>query len=179
MVSWAQELIYLHLTSSLRSEWKSGQSGDHGRVVVYLWSLPDNYENLKRKSTLLALTLSLLMWKIWWAPNNASRLQVGFNSAFKGLSETNFGPVKYKGSLRNVHFLRQKQNLWLCVILNVGTVLPVSFVHYMYSIWLAMNGDQEEWRTQNVIQISEYSKLKYVCKNPLFCLLLIRTDNRS
>ena len=26
------------------------------------------------------------MWKIWRAPNNASRWQVGFNSAFKGLN---------------------------------------------------------------------------------------------
>jgi hypothetical protein len=25
------------------------------------------------------------MWRIWWAPNNASKWQMGFNSAFKGL----------------------------------------------------------------------------------------------
>jgi len=31
------------------------------------------------------LTLILLMWRIWWAPNNASRWQMGFNSAFEGL----------------------------------------------------------------------------------------------
>jgi len=30
------------------------------------------------------LTLILLMWKIGWASNNASRWQMGFNSAFKG-----------------------------------------------------------------------------------------------
>jgi hypothetical protein len=29
--------------------------------------------------------LILLMWRIWWAPNNASKWQMGFNSAFKGL----------------------------------------------------------------------------------------------
>jgi len=34
-----------------------------------------------QKST---LTLNPLKWKIWWAPNNASRWQIGFNSAFKG-----------------------------------------------------------------------------------------------
>jgi hypothetical protein len=28
----------------------------------------------------------MLAWRIRWAPNNASRWQVGFNSAFKGLS---------------------------------------------------------------------------------------------
>jgi hypothetical protein len=31
------------------------------------------------------LTLNPLTWRIWWAPNNASRWQIGFNSAFEGL----------------------------------------------------------------------------------------------
>jgi len=31
------------------------------------------------------LTFILLTWRIWWAPNNASRWQVGFNSALKWL----------------------------------------------------------------------------------------------
>ena len=31
-------------------------------------------------------TLILLTWRIWWAPNNASRWQMGCNSAFKWLS---------------------------------------------------------------------------------------------
>ena len=31
------------------------------------------------------LTLILLMWMIWWGPNNASKWQVGFNSAYKRL----------------------------------------------------------------------------------------------
>jgi len=35
------------------------------------------------------LTLILLRWRIWWAPNNASRWQMGFNSAFKGLMHSN------------------------------------------------------------------------------------------
>ena len=33
----------------------------------------------------LPLTLILLMWRIWWTLNNASKWQMGFNSAFKGL----------------------------------------------------------------------------------------------
>jgi len=32
------------------------------------------------------LTLILLTWKIWWAPNNARKWQMAFNLAFKGLS---------------------------------------------------------------------------------------------
>ena len=35
------------------------------------------------------LTLILLTWRKWLAPNNASRQQMGFNSGFKGL---NLGP---------------------------------------------------------------------------------------
>jgi hypothetical protein len=34
------------------------------------------------------LTLILLTWKIWWVPNNASKWQMGFTSAFKGLSSS-------------------------------------------------------------------------------------------
>jgi hypothetical protein len=36
------------------------------------------------------LTLIMLTWKIRWAPNNASRWQVGFNSAFRGLNHILF-----------------------------------------------------------------------------------------
>ena len=32
------------------------------------------------------LTITLLTWRIWWAPDNARRWQMGFNSAFKGLN---------------------------------------------------------------------------------------------
>jgi len=31
------------------------------------------------------LTLTLLTWRIWWAPNKASKWQMGFNLAFNGL----------------------------------------------------------------------------------------------
>ena len=31
----------------------------------------------------LLLTLILLTWRIWWSPNNASKLQMRFNSAFR------------------------------------------------------------------------------------------------
>ena len=38
------------------------------------------------KNSLYALTLILLTWKIWRAPNNASKWLMGCNSAFKGLT---------------------------------------------------------------------------------------------
>jgi hypothetical protein len=34
---------------------------------------------------IVSLTLIPLMWRMWWGPNNASRWQMGFNAAFKGL----------------------------------------------------------------------------------------------
>ena len=39
------------------------------------------------------LTLILLMWRIGWAPNNASRWQMEFNSAFKELTRQFFEPL--------------------------------------------------------------------------------------
>ena len=33
----------------------------------------------------IVLPLILVTWRKWWAPNNASKWQMGFNSAFKGL----------------------------------------------------------------------------------------------
>ena len=33
------------------------------------------------------LTLILLTWRKWWAPNNASKELMGFNSGFKGLKK--------------------------------------------------------------------------------------------
>jgi hypothetical protein len=44
----------------------------HGLRVLYI-------------NTYVRLTLYLLTWNIWWAPNNASKWQMRFNWAFKGL----------------------------------------------------------------------------------------------
>jgi len=36
------------------------------------------------------LTLFLLTWIIWCVPNNANKWQMGYNSAFKGLTKISF-----------------------------------------------------------------------------------------
>ena len=41
----------------------------------------------------MKLTLNPLTWKIWWAPTNAIRWQMGFNSALKGLKGPQFADV--------------------------------------------------------------------------------------
>ena len=53
-----------------------------GRAVSY-----DEAKSILRCLCEHALTLILLTWRIWWAPNNASRWQMGFTSAFKGLKK--------------------------------------------------------------------------------------------
>ena len=46
-----------------------------------------NAQNFSIKGNyLLNLTLTLLTWTIWRAPTSASKWRMGFNSAFKGLS---------------------------------------------------------------------------------------------
>jgi len=47
--------------------------------------LETEHSDAGRKERKSQLTLYLLTWRIWWAPNNASKWQMGFNSAFKGL----------------------------------------------------------------------------------------------
>ena len=47
------------------------------------WCSPDNI--LWPIQLLQFLNLILLMWRIWWDPNNASKWQMGFNLLFKEL----------------------------------------------------------------------------------------------
>jgi hypothetical protein len=62
------------------SEWMTGE-----------WTFWKTHHNCLCEGQLNAflsegcLTLILLTWSIGWAPNNASKWQMGFNSAFKGL----------------------------------------------------------------------------------------------
>jgi len=49
---------------------------------------------LGSNDSLVYLTLILLTWRIWWAPNNVSKWQMGFNSAFKVLRH--HGTFRYR-----------------------------------------------------------------------------------
>ena len=50
------------------------------------------------------LTLVLLTWRKWWAPNNASKQQMGFNSAFKGLN-AELNPICHLLTLLGAHHI--------------------------------------------------------------------------
>ena len=51
-------------------------------IYIYIYIYIYNISSLRIND----LTLILLTWRKWWAPNNASKQQIGFNSAFKGLN---------------------------------------------------------------------------------------------
>jgi hypothetical protein len=55
------------------------------------WARYDNNEYWS--SCKVPLTLILLTWRIRWAPNNASKWQMGFNSVFKGLILSDFNQI--------------------------------------------------------------------------------------
>jgi hypothetical protein len=57
-----------------------------------------NHIICKSKTTQIRLTLILLTWRIWWAPNNASRWQMEFNSACKGVNLQITMPTTHKSS---------------------------------------------------------------------------------
>jgi hypothetical protein len=54
-------------------------------VSCYIWQHVSASLEIENCKYAISLTLNPLTWKIWWAPNNASKWQMGFNSTFKGL----------------------------------------------------------------------------------------------
>ena len=65
------------------------------------------------------LTLILLTWRIWWAPKNVSRWQMGLNSAFKGLNKQPGRKTHKTWSVLLISNFRRVLNL-LCIILGVS-----------------------------------------------------------
>ena len=57
--------------------------------AVYLISFYQPCRSHSKKQQVGGLTLILLMWRIWWTPNNAGKWQMGFNLVFKGLNLKN------------------------------------------------------------------------------------------
>ena len=58
------------------------------------------------------------MWKIWWAPNNASKWQMGFNSAFEGLK-------KKQG--KNVIHVDLSYIVIMCSLIRDSTPTPIPY----------------------------------------------------
>ena len=62
----------------------------HKLYTWWLQNVPGISLFLRNTKVYNNLNLNPLTWKIWWAPNNASRWKMGFNSAFKWLSHISF-----------------------------------------------------------------------------------------
>jgi len=80
----SQSQVSLYCTiSQLKTLGATGGWNEVGEsVVLYrVTALP----SISKYKEYYFLTLILLTWRIWWAPNNAGKWQIGFNSAFKGL----------------------------------------------------------------------------------------------
>ena len=56
-------------------------------LQFYKFSNPikQHWKQCHKQNLPVFLTLYMLTWRMWWAPNNASKGQMRFNSAFKGL----------------------------------------------------------------------------------------------
>jgi len=107
------------------------------------------------------LTLTLLTLRIWWAPNNASRWQMGFNSAFKGLMKLEFSqqvskfyknsPNGRRVSPYNRTNGRAERNIWrrfrdflhsgvlwnsVCVVISwPGRIFNVSLIIFIINLY--------------------------------------------
>ena len=73
------------------------------------------------------LTLILLTWRIWWAPNSSSKWQMGFNLAFKGLMSETGGSVDQLRELvlKNRRISRPCTKLPTCWGISFGWVQRV------------------------------------------------------
>ena len=56
------------------------------------------------------------MWRIWWAPNNASKGQMRFNSAFNGLKYTS---VLENSELKCTIVLENSELKYISVLENI------------------------------------------------------------
>jgi hypothetical protein len=85
----------------------------------------------------LVLTLILLTWRIWWAPNNTSKWQMGFNSAFKGLknyliqeifSERQEGPLTSSCTVWSIIFYLYCNPLFVTLHLSDTRIFDCAFL---------------------------------------------------
>jgi len=65
------------------SKWRMGFNGVSKGLILCILRVVDN--ELTCINHGIWITLILLTWRIWWAPNNASKWRIGFNGVPKGL----------------------------------------------------------------------------------------------
>ena len=84
------------------------------------------------------LTLILLTWRIWWVPNNASKRQMEFNSAFRGLTKIlylNLGCVIYARKRFYVNKSGYTGNFFKNIVLKAW-ITRVNTVIFLTVTWI-------------------------------------------
>ena len=94
------------------------------RLFISLW-LPEPTDKSDWKRS--PLTLILLTWSIWWAPNNASKRQKGFSSVFKGLRQG-----KPPATIKFTQFFKFSTR-YFCAILNTFRIASTDFHEVLLS----------------------------------------------
>jgi len=119
----------------------------HINVTIYTYIDPFAHPNHKKgpfadyhhislptQSHCWLLTLILLTWRKWWAPNNASKQQMGFKSAFKGLKK-----LFSCSLLTSVNLLSlATSSHWVIIALHLKQ--DNSYKHFWESEWGIMPG---------------------------------------
>jgi hypothetical protein len=109
-------VIYcVYSMSKAQGRWTSYKKCDSRRQQIFLPGCRIWKEILDTLKTYITSSSNyikgyLLMWRIWWAPNNASKRQMGFNWAFRGL---NTNTVRY---CKRLEFLSFKFWIMSCSI---------------------------------------------------------------
>ena len=97
------------------------------------------------------LNLTPLTWRLWWAPNNASRWLIEFNSAFKGLNDDFLsfytmivgGHERFVGTcylhLESERIMSWRRLRWLCKQMGwsygIWPIKTARFKSYFPFIW--------------------------------------------
>ena len=106
------------------------------------------------------LTLILLSWRKWWAPNNVSKQQMGFNSAFKGLITSNlsFCHILY---VHTVSFSGRLQCLNIMILVHNGFL---SWIYKVVFVVVGGGGAEQFCGTFNLTEVCKTVKQEFSLK---------------
>jgi hypothetical protein len=80
------------------------------------------------------LNLILLTWRIWWAPNNASKWQMGFYLAFKELILAAFSvEFRYVSRAPSKFTVRTRQHIHYSNVMSAAVLHTSSISFILYS----------------------------------------------
>jgi len=102
---------------------------------------------------MFVLTLNPLMWRIWWAPNNARRWQVGFNWAFKRLKE------RICSSKSLTHYACGHRNLSLGCFPVIAKLHRQKFILHIKAAWEINNKEENNNIFVQVGELVKFSQL--------------------